>query len=69
MCTWPSCTFNQGCIDNNGTGLFHLQPVTLYLATDLGQQPIVSTCLNPRIAKSTMGCFIRNGAMQIKPRE
>ena len=69
MCTWPSGAFLQSCVDIGGTGLFHLQPVTLYLATDLGQQSIVSTCLNPRIAKSTMGCAIRNGAMQIKPRE
>ncbi len=37
MCMWPSGAFDSGCVDNNGIGLFHLQPVTLYLATDLGQ--------------------------------
>ena len=28
MCMWPSGAFDPGCVDNNGTGLFHLQPVS-----------------------------------------
>ena len=31
------CAFDQGRVDNGGIGLFHLQPVALYLATDLGK--------------------------------
>ena len=36
-CAWPSGAFNQrGGGNNGGLGLFHLQPVTLYLVTDPG---------------------------------
>jgi hypothetical protein len=37
MRMWPSGAFNQSGVNNGGSGLFHLQPVALYLATDLGK--------------------------------
>jgi hypothetical protein len=36
MCAGPSSAFNQTGDNNGGIGLFHLQPVTLYLVTDPG---------------------------------
>ena len=36
MCVGPSGAFNQRGGNNGGLGLFHLQPVTLYLVTDPG---------------------------------
>ena len=35
-CAWPSGAFNQRGGNDGGLGLFHLQPVTLYLVTDPG---------------------------------
>ena len=36
MCAGPNGAFNQRGDNNGGLGLFHLQPVTLYLVTDPG---------------------------------
>ena len=36
MCTGPSGAVNRRGGNNGGIGLFHLQPVTLYLVTDPG---------------------------------
>ena len=37
MCKWLSGTSNQSGVNNGGSGLFHLQPVTLCPATDLSK--------------------------------
>ena len=36
MCAGPNGAFNLRGDNNGGLGLFHLQPVTLYLVTDPG---------------------------------
>ena len=39
MCVGPSGAFNQRGGNNGGLGLFHLQPVTLYLVTTPARNP------------------------------